>query len=218
MKTNSSPNRFQASTMTEVLIVLAIVVLLACIFLPVITRHSARSKRIECVSNLKQIGLAYRIWSNDCGDKFPWAVPAKDRGTVEFAESTNVFLHYQTASNELSTPKILVCPSDTGKLVAKNFNQFDNRNISYLVGLDADEGKPQTVLSGDRNLSTNGVALGHGVFDLSSTTWGWTTAIHNQVGNIGLSDGSVQQMTPAHMQKQWNVAAANSGTGRLSIP
>ena len=97
-------------------------------------------------------------------------------------------MHFRAASNELGSPKILACPKDSGKTPASDFNKFDNRNISYFISFYADEGQPETILSGDRNLSTTGVALGSGVFTLtSSDTVGWTPAIHNNAGNVGLS-------------------------------
>ena len=100
---------------------------------------------------------------------------------------------------------------------AKDFNKFDNRNISYFIGLDAAEGQPWTILSGDRNLPTNGVALGDGVFTLTTNnTMGWTGAIHKKAGNVGLSDGSVQQATPQSLQTQW--LAVTNAIRRLAIP
>ena len=124
-------------------------------------------------------------------------------------------------SIKFGAPKILVCPKDNGRKPASDFNKFDNRNISYFIGLDADENEPQMILSGDRNLTTNGVALGSGVFTLTaSDTVGWTAAIHNNNGtnggNIGLADGSVQQVSQATFQKQW--LAVTNAIRRLAIP
>ena len=217
MKANSSHHRLRASTKTDVLIVVATLVLLASIFWPTITR-SRLSRQNQCLSNLKQIGLAFRIWNQE-GDKFSWFVTTNEGGTFEFAESTNVFLHFRAISNELGSSKILVCPSDSGKKRASDFNKIDNQNLSYFLGLEADEGKPQTILSGDRNLSTNGVALGSGISTLGSTNGlGWAATIHNKTGNIGLSDGSVQQLSPATLQKQWEAAKDSGAIGRVAIP
>ena len=202
--------------MTDVLIVVATLVLLAAVFLPTMSRRKL-TRQSRCASNIQQIGLAFRIWGTD-GLDYPWMTSNND-GTRHFMESTNVFIRFRAASNELSTPKILVCPSDSGKKPAKDFNKFDNQNISYFLGLEADEGKPQTILSGDRNLSTNGVALGSGVFTLTTNNaLGWTAAIHKKSGNILLSDGSVQQVSPAALQKQWQAASDQGAIGRLAIP
>ncbi len=216
MKTNFHSHCRHASTRTDVLIVVATLVLLASIFWPTITR-SRLSRQNQCLSNLKQIGLAFRLWNQ--GDRFSWFVTTNEGGTFEFVESTNVFLHFRAISNELGSSKILVCPRDSGKTPAKDFNKFDNRNLSYVLGLEAHDGIPQRILSGDRNLTTNGVALGSGISTLGSTNGlGWAATIHNKTGNIGLSDGSVQQLSPATLQKQWEAAKDSGAIGRVAIP
>ena len=204
--------------MTDVLIVVATLVLLGVVLLPMMARSKGPDHHGRCRSNLKQIGLAFRMWSNDNDDQFPW-MRSTNGGTLEFALTTNVFRHFATVSNELSTPKILVCPIDSGKTRTNDFDTFDNRNLSYFVGLDADEGRPQTILSGDRNLTTNGVALGSGVFTLTTNNaLGWTAAIHKMSGTILLSDGSAQQVSPTALQKQWQAASDQGAVGRLAIP
>ena len=122
-----------------------------------------------------------------------------DGGTAEFVGASDVFLHFQTVSNELSSPKILVCPNDPAKTKAMDFDTFSNQNLSYFVGLTSNENDFQSILSGDRNLTTNGTALSAGVFTLSTNNkLGWTTAIHNNAGNgfTRVTDGSG---LPAHV-------------------
>jgi prepilin-type processing-associated H-X9-DG protein len=80
--------------------------------------------------------------------------------------------------------------------------------VSYFVGLSCARWQPTTLLSGDRNI-TNGTALQNGVLVLTANHPArWTAAIHNRKGNIGLADGSVQQVD----DKQLNAAVAASGT------
>lgn len=69
------------------------------------------AKRINCVNNLKQVGLAARLWAGDNQGVLP-----------------NNFL---TMSNELSTTKILVCPSDSIRKAAETFRTFNDSNLSY---------------------------------------------------------------------------------------
>lgn len=71
-----------------------------------------RAERIQCVNNLKQIGLAARLWEGDNNDVAP--------------------PDYLSMSNELNTPKILVCPSDQKRQVASNFfSGLTSANYSY---------------------------------------------------------------------------------------
>lgn len=153
-------------SLVEVLLVIATVVLVAAIFLPRLARRNVRSSRISCTSQLKQIGLAFRLFSNDHNDQFPFAVSNELGGTFTFANSPQVFRHYEAMSNELVTPKVLICSTDSGKLRATDFlTPLANSNISYFVGLGADESKPQRILSGDRNIT--GGTLSNGFFAYS---------------------------------------------------
>jgi len=126
--------------------------------------------------------------------------PTNRGGTLEVAN--DVWRTFQVMSNELSDPRILVCPADTKRVAAANFtNAFGNENISYFIGLDADENYPGMILSGDRNI-TNGQPLQNHVMTITAQTpFGWTSEMHNGQGNIGLADGSVQQVSSAAFQK-----------------
>lgn len=163
------------------------------------------------------------MWSNDHNDRFPWMVATNEGGTKEFRASPEVFRHFVVMSNELASPKVLCCPTDSGRIRAISFalgGALANKNISYIVGLDADERIRERFLSGDRNLTggtTNGTLL---VYSTNSIP-GWDTNLHNLQGNIAYSDGSVQQLTNAGLARQVQAALAtltNATELRLAIP
>src|SRR5205085_8808294 len=97
------------------------IALLAAIFLPALAKSKARSSRLGCTNCLKQIGLAFRSWSLDNNDQFPMRVSVTNGGTMELVASGVVYPHFQVMSNELSTPKILLCPNDEKRSYATNF-------------------------------------------------------------------------------------------------
>jgi prepilin-type processing-associated H-X9-DG protein len=214
---NSTPRHFtrQGFTLVGLLIIIAVIAILAAMLLPALASAKRKSKRIECVNNLKQAGLAFRLWEGDNGDKYPMAVSTNKNGTMEYAEDGNAFRHFQVMSNELSTPKILVCPADN-RTAAASFARLENQNVSYFVGLDATDVRPQMLLTGDRNV-TNGIAPEHSILKLvPDQPAGWTEALHNGVGNIGLADGSVQQVSIPGLQQM--LKHTGDSTNRVALP
>ena len=109
----------------------------------------------------------------------------------------------------------LACPADT-RPPASGFAGLHNHNLSYFVGLDADETRPQMLLAGDRNI-TNNLAPVRSVLMLPpESPAGWTAAIHIGQGNVGLSDGSVQQFSTPRLRDMLK----NTGdpTNRIALP
>src|SRR4030095_16771833 len=98
-------DRTRASGFIDLVVVLATISLLVVIGLafPRLPR-GARGSRIACVNNLKQLGLAARIWSNDHGDVFPWNVPVSSNGMKELAFSGDLAGMFRAMSNEVFTP------------------------------------------------------------------------------------------------------------------
>jgi hypothetical protein len=223
MRISRSQRSHAAFSWLELLVVIVTVMLLFVVFAmiqPVSGSGKVRAKRINCVSNLKQVGLGQRMWSNDHEDHFPWTVSTNKEGTLEYAASAEVFRHFMVLSNELASPKVLVCASDPGRLRARDFSTpLANSNVSYFIGLDANEAKPQTILSGDRNIVGGVTSAAWLVFGPTNNP-SWTRDIHLLAGNIGLGDGSVQQVTTQALARQFQ-AALRSQTNpvmRLAIP
>jgi prepilin-type processing-associated H-X9-DG protein len=143
-------------------------------------------------------------------------------GTMEFNLTGEVWRHFRILSNELSTPKVLACASDAARQPVSSFDEFtNNSHLSYFVGLDATEFRPQTILAGDRNLTSTMIKSVKGVLNLATNdSVEWSKAMHNQAGNIALADGSVSQATAMQLNRQFQ-AAINSTTQavyRIALP
>jgi prepilin-type processing-associated H-X9-DG protein len=225
-------------TFIDLLIVLGTVAMLVTLGLVWNNRFGTRcsASRINCVSNLKQAGLGFRIWSNDHEDKFPWLLSTNAGGTLEYTQPNEVFRHFEIASNELNSPKILVCPRDTNRVRAHAFGTIPkglsnyvigfggNTNLSYFAGLTADENLPGTILSGDRTITTNGQIMSGVATITDRRSLAWAKGIHPDSGNIGLADGSVALLSSRELRDNriaTNVLQRNLSfalPARLAIP
>ena len=218
--TRSSNHGF---TLVEMFVILAVIAILAVLLPPALASAKKKAQRINCVNNLKQTGLAFRVWAGDQTDKFPMEISTSKGGTKEFDTGADAFHHFQIMSNELSTPRILVCPADT-RVAAANFVRLKNQNVSYFVGLDASdyreglEGRPQTFLDGDRNL-TGLAEPKNGILKLvPGGPADWTEEIHVSQGNIGLSDGSVWQYSNSQLREALKNSGTATNTWRIALP
>lgn len=209
--------RFRAFTLTEVLVIGVVLALVLAVILPALLPARRRESRIGCVNNLKQVGLTFRIWAGDNSDKFPMQVSDTNGGTLEFVPTGRVFPHFLVMSNELNTPKILVCPQDRQRLAAWSFGtNLNDTQISYFVGVDAVQTRPAMLLAGDRNLTLSGTALQNGLVSLATNSAvGWTKQTHKGFGNVVMVDGSVRQTDAVQLQKQLQDSGVSN---RLAIP
>ncbi|MDD5139238.1 MAG: type II secretion system protein [Verrucomicrobiales bacterium] len=218
MKLRVSNRKMDGLTLIEVLVAIGIIVLLAAIFLPALAATKKKSSKIGCVNNLKQIGLFFRIWSGDNGDKYPMEVSVANGGAMESVVTGDVVSVFQVMSNELSTPKILICPNDEDHAYATNFNSdFTARNISYFAALAAYTNSPQAFLSGDDHFQVGRVPVKSGLLEISpATPVKWAAERHKFAGNIGLVDGSVQPVNNSGLAKL--IRQTGLATNRLAIP
>ncbi len=114
-------------------------------------------------------------------------------------------------SNELKTPKILVCPSDVRKPVVNFGPGFANSNVSYFVGVTADETQPHMLLSGDRNLTNGPLPPNRLLLLATNSAPGWNHELHRFRGNVALADGSVQSLDIPRLR----TAFTNAGNSTL---
>ncbi len=201
-----------AFTLLECMVVLAVLCLLMVFIIgPTLIRPKS-AKRINCVNNLKNLGLAFRTMGNDEGEpssrnqKLYRLSEAGGKSGSYLEDPSELWRTFAALSNELATPKIVACPADTRRSLRNTWQcvATNDRNgaLSYALGLHSNEEQPSSILISDRNLSLDGLPVGMVLMTLTTNSpVGFYTNMHNLAGNVLLGDGSVQQLSSRRLRE-----------------
>jgi competence protein ComGC len=107
MKLRCSKREESALTFVETIVIISILVLLAALLLPALAAAKRKHSHIGCVNNLKQLGLSFRIWGGDNGDKYPMLVSETNGGAMERIVAGDALATFTCMSNEIGSTKVL---------------------------------------------------------------------------------------------------------------
>ena len=172
--------RTLATTLVETLPPIGLVGFLATSLLPALGKAKARANRVKCVSNIKQVGGAFKAFADDNDDRMPWLLEDRDKiaqsggrfgapGNAAWVNETSTLFAQAAIKAALGSAKILVSPVDPDRQGVNDGVDLHNVSIakpvpngghSYGVvngaggtGKAADNVRPSTVLTVTRNIS-----------------------------------------------------------------
>ena len=217
----------QAFTVIDLLVGVALLLVVSALLLPRFAERGC-TLRPQCNNNLKNIGLAFKQASLDSNDRYPMQRPVAGGGTLELVENGQAWVHFQVISNELITPRVLICPQEKNRkrycatTFAVSATHSDvpfsgNCNVSYFVGVDAADLYPNMWLAGDANFSIDGVPVQAGLVSLfTNAPLTWTDKRHSGCGNVVFADGSVRELCNSDLIAA--LCSTGDPTNRLDLP
>jgi hypothetical protein len=204
----SMRKNFRAFGRVELFAIITSLALLGIAVLPAFASTKSRSQSAQCLNNLRLMGRAVQIWGGDHYDEPPWRTLISEGGTrpdPNFGPKPGAaWPEYSFLSNELATPRILVCPADNGvRKIARDFSEYVHTGYranatAYSLNLHAGSEMPGAMVFGDHNHRFDyygPIGCSMRVFEAGSIDplfgpSAWTNNIHGSFGNIVTMDGS----------------------------
>lgn len=235
-------SRLRGFTLIELLVVIAIVGILAALLMPALSSSKANAKRVQCLSNLRQMSIAAHVYVDDYSGFYPIAQYSdEDTGNFYCWDLSEI---YDAKGNATAVPGLLwegrgnvqiqQCPSFTGSADYSD-NPFTgyNYNTSY-IGHGEGEDIEQPAKASDAMHPSKTVIFGDGQYssgadkfmrapwpnpgDASWTSrWAGTQGFrHRQRTNAAFCDGHAGSFSTCYTNNADGAASVAPGTGFLS--
>lgn len=139
----SYSNRKASFTLIELLVVMAIIAILAAMLLPALSNSRDRAKSVQCVSNVKQMGVATSSYTIDSEDYVP---PAQIRGWTSMGNGfsyNSIWIYFLNPyltggkawdGGRVMTSKVLFCPAGETEVYSWNSYRFSSYMYNSHIG------------------------------------------------------------------------------------
>jgi prepilin-type N-terminal cleavage/methylation domain-containing protein/prepilin-type processing-associated H-X9-DG protein len=200
----ASQRACRAFTLIELLVVIAIIAILASILFPVFGRARENARRASCMSNMKQLGLAFVQYTQDYDERLPnvaigTAAENQTGGWVFFSsfDALGVDSVFDVTQGSLypyvKNAQVFICPSDTtGR----------KEGLSYATGICSAAANGEGVQAGSSVVR----------FDYPSTT---LALAEHQVSGPGTQSSTDDGSGYTDIGGMWNMSDRHLGTGNV---
>jgi prepilin-type N-terminal cleavage/methylation domain-containing protein/prepilin-type processing-associated H-X9-DG protein len=217
MRKSDPDLRRHGFTLVELLVVIVVIYILVVMLTPRLSGPT-RAKVPLCLNHLRQIDLGLFLFASDHHDQFPMQFPAANGGRMELADAEHIFPEFEKLKSYSIQPGLFICPFETNRQAAVNFEALKDTNLSYFINRSAAAtNAPRSILTGDRFLRISGKPVKPGLLILTTNVnVSWAPGFHNDGGGIAFADGHTEFTQGKRLPRV--ISEQPLTTNRLCIP